>query len=148
MVNLRGRGTTGIVAGVVAGNLPGFCWRLTMRVLRLLLAACSLALPLTAAAAVQLPNLFSDHAVLQRDRPVRIWGWGRAAENVTVRFHGQTVTTQTDPIGYWEAWLKPEPAGGPYTLTVSGDSTPIPLERKDILLGDVWLASGQSNMEF
>src|SRR6202142_2272717 len=119
-----------------------------MRVLRLLLAVCSLALPLTAAAAVQLPNLFSDHAVLQRDRPVRIWGWGRAGENVTVHFHGQTVTTQTDPIGYWEAWLKPEPAGGPYTLTVSGDSTPTPLERKDILVGDVWLASGQSNMEF
>ena len=121
-----------------------------MRVLRLLLAytVCSLALPLSAAAAVQLPNLFSDHAVLQRDRPVRIWGWGHAGENVTVRFHGQTVSTQTDPIGYWEAWLKPEPAGGPYTLTVSGDSTPTPLERKDILVGDVWLASGQSNMEF
>ncbi len=71
-----------------------------------------------------------------------------AGENVTVRFHGQTVTTQADPIGYWEAWLKPESAGGPYTLTVSGDSTPTPLERKDILVGDVWLASGQSNMEF
>src|ERR1700689_4462942 len=130
---------------VVARHLLGFYRRLTMRVLRLVLAVCSLALPLTAAAAVQLPNLFSDHAVLQRDRPVRIWGWGRAAENVTVRFHGQTVTTQTDPIGYWEAWLKPEPAGGPYTLTVSGDSTATPLERKDILAGEVWLASGQSN---
>ena len=68
--------------------------------------------------------------------------------HVTVRFHGQTVSTQTDPTGYWEAWLTPEPAGGPYTLTVSGDSTPTPIERKDILVGDVWLASGQSNMEF
>ena len=86
--------------------------------------------------------------MLQRDRPVRIWGWGQAGENVTVRFHGQTVTTQTDPDGYWEAWLKPESAGGPYTLTVSGDSTATPLERTDILVGDVWLASGQSNMEF
>src|ERR1700723_174598 len=121
-----------------------------MRVIRLILpyTVCALLFPLTAAAAVQLPNLFSDHAVLQRDRPVRIWGWGDGGENVTVRFHGQTVTTQTDPNGYWEAWLKPESAGGPYTLTVSGDSTPTPLERKDILVGDVWLASGPSNMEF
>ena len=112
----------------------------------LLLTAASL--PLTAVAAVQLPSLFSDHAVLQRDRPVRIFGWARGGENVTVRFHGQTVTTQTDPFGNWEAWLNPEPAGGPYTLAVSGDSTVTPIERKDILVGDVWLASGQSNMEF
>jgi sialate O-acetylesterase len=122
----------------------------TMRAVRLILlsAVYTLALPFTAAAAVQLPYLFSDHAVLQRDRPVRIWGWAYGGENVTVRFHSQTVVTQTDPTGYWEAWLKPEPAGGPYTLTVSGDSTPTPIERKDILVGDVWLASGQSNMEF
>ena len=121
-----------------------------MRAVRLILlsAVCTLALPFTAAAAVQLPYLFSDHAVLQRDRPVRVWGWANAGENVTVRFHSQTVATQTDPTGYWEAWLKPESAGGPYTLTVSGDSTPAPIERKDILVGDVWLASGQSNMEF
>jgi hypothetical protein len=59
-----------------------FCRRLPMRVLRLLVSVCSLALPLTAAAAVQLPNLFSDHAVLQRDRLVRIWGWGHAGKNV------------------------------------------------------------------
>ena len=51
---------------------------------RVLLAGCSLALPLTAAAAVQLPNLFSDHAVLQRDRPVRVWGGAHAGEKVTV----------------------------------------------------------------
>jgi sialate O-acetylesterase len=119
-----------------------------MRVLRLLLCtACSLALPLTAAAAVQLPNILSDHAVLQRDHPVRIWGWGNAGEKVTVRFHGQTVAVQTDPFGHWEAWLKPESAGGPYRLTVSGEDG-APLERKDVLVGDVWLASGQSNMEF
>jgi sialate O-acetylesterase len=47
---------------------------------------------------------------------------------------------------YWEAWLKPEPAGGPYTLAVSGNLSTTPVERKDILVGDVWLASGQSNM--
>ena len=55
---------------------------------------------------------------------------------------------QTDPFGNWEAWLKPEPAGGPYTLAVSSNMSTPPIERKDILVGDVWLASGQSNMEF
>ena len=119
-----------------------------MRAIRLILLYLVCTLPLTALAAVQLPNLFSDHAVLQRDRPVRIWGWGQAGENVTVRFHGQTVTAQTDAVGNWEAWLRPEPAGGPYTLAVSGDATASPIEIKDILVGDVWLASGQSNMEF
>jgi sialate O-acetylesterase len=118
-----------------------------MRLIHLLLVY-SLALPLTAAAAVQLPNLFSDHAVLQRSQPVRIWGWGHPGESVTIRFHDQTVTAQTDPTGDWEAWLKPEAAGGPYTLTVGGDATAAPIERKDILVGDVWIASGQSNMEF
>jgi sialate O-acetylesterase len=124
-----------------------------MRFVRFLLyAVCSVALPLTAAAAVQLPNVLSDHAVLQRDRPVRIWGWGNAAENITVRFHGQTVTAQADPFGNWEAWLRPESAGGPYTLSVTGDAGgaggSAAVERTDILVGDVWLASGQSNMEF
>lgn len=121
-----------------------------MRVIRfaLLYTVCTLALPLAAVAAVQLPNLFSDHAVVQRDRPVCIWGWARAGEMVSVRFHDQTVTAATDPFGNWEAWLKPEPAGGPYTLAVSSDSATTPIERKDILVGDVWLASGQSNMEF
>jgi sialate O-acetylesterase len=119
-----------------------------MRVVRLILLYSICALPFTALAAVQLPNLLSDHAVLQRDRPVRIWGSARAGENVTVHFHGQTVTAQTDANGNWEAWLRPESAGGPFTLAVSGDATPAQLERKDILVGDVWLASGQSNMEF
>ncbi len=119
-----------------------------MRAIRLILRYLVFALPLNAVAAVQLPTIFSDHAVLQRDRPVRIWGTGQAGENVTVRFHGQTVTAQTDTFGNWEAWLRPEAAGGPYTLTISGDATTAPLERKDVLVGDVWLASGQSNMEF
>jgi sialate O-acetylesterase len=109
---------------------------------------CTLALPLRTVAAVQLPHLFSDHAVVQRDRPVRVWGWGQAGEMVTVRFHGQTVTAETDAFGNWEAFLKPEPAGGPYTLAVSSNMSTTPVERTDILVGDVWLASGQSNMEF
>jgi sialate O-acetylesterase len=102
----------------------------------------------TATAEVRLPRVLSDHAVLQREQPVRIWGWGAAAEHVTVQFHEQTETTQADGWGSWQVWLKPESAGGPYTLTVIGDATAAPLQRTDILVGDVWIASGQSNMEF
>jgi len=106
------------------------------------------ALPLAATAEVRLPNLLSDYAVLQRNQPVRIWGWGRVGEKITVKFHNQTLATQVDDLGEWETWLHPEQAGGPYSLTVSGDATAHPIVRKDILLGDVWLASGQSNMQF
>src|SRR5882757_2299030 len=105
-------------------------------------------LPLTVAAEVRLPNLLSDHAVLQRNQPVRIWGWGQVGERITVTFHNQTLATQADSLGEWETWLHPEPAGGPYSLTVTGDDAAHPVMRKDILLGDVWLASGQSNMLF
>ncbi|RXH54571.1 sialate O-acetylesterase [Granulicella sibirica] len=111
----------------------------------LLLATLCTASPL--AAEVALPHVLSDHAVLQREKPVRIWGSAAPSENVTVKFHGQTVTAQADTFGLWEAWLKPEAAGGPFTLTVSGDATATPLQRTDILVGDVWIASGQSNME-
>jgi sialate O-acetylesterase len=118
-----------------------------MRVIRSILAL-TLALPFAVNAELRLPNLLSDHAVLQRDHPVRVWGWAEAGETVTIRFHKQTLTTQTDSSGEWEAWLKPEPAGGPYTLAVSSDSITVPIERKDILVGDVWVAAGQSNMQF
>ncbi len=109
----------------------------------LLLAVCA-----TATAEVRLPNVFSDHAVLQRNQPVRVWGWAAAGEQVTVRFHDQARTATAGANGAWEAWLTPETAGGPYTLTVSGSQTEKPIERADILVGDVWVASGQSNMEF
>jgi sialate O-acetylesterase len=103
------------------------------------------ALPLTAE--VRLPHVFSDHAVLQRDQPVRVWGWARPEEHVSVIFHRQSRTAVADSYGRWETWLMPEPAGGPYTLAVNGDATASPVTRHDILLGDVWIASGQSNMQ-
>jgi len=100
-----------------------------------------------AAAEVRLPNVFSDHAVVQRGQPVRIWGWAAPAEKVQVSFHAQKLIATADQDGAWEIWLRPEQAGGPYTLHVEGDQSAAPLERADILVGDVWLASGQSNME-
>jgi sialate O-acetylesterase len=100
-----------------------------------------------ASAEVRLPHVLSDHAVLQREQPVRIWGWATPAENVTVAFHGQTLQARANAFGAWEVWLRPEAAGGPFVLTVSGDDTAVPLQRTDVLVGDVWVASGQSNME-
>jgi sialate O-acetylesterase len=99
-------------------------------------------------AEVRLSNMFSDRAVLQRDQPVHVWGWAAPRENVTVHFHGQTREAIADDIGAWQVWLMPEKAGGPYVLSVSGSETEKPVERHDILVGDVWVASGQSNMEF
>jgi len=103
-----------------------------------------------AGAEIRLPNILSSHAVLQRDEPIHIWGWSDAGETVTVRFHGQTRTASADDLGKWSLWLMPEQAGGPYTLTVQGNSTSDAgshITLSDILVGDVWVASGQSNME-
>jgi sialate O-acetylesterase len=94
---------------------------------------------------VRLPHVLSDHAVLQRDRPIHIWGWAVPAAHLTVRFHAQSVTAIANATGSWSLWLAPESAGGPYTLTVSGDGADVTVT--DLLVGDVWVASGQSNME-
>ena len=98
-----------------------------------------------ARAEVRLPHMLSDHAVLQRRMPVHIWGWAEAEEKVTVSFHDQTQTAVADDLGRWSVFLRPEQAGGPYALMVQGSNT---IRLEDILVGDVWFASGQSNMEF
>jgi sialate O-acetylesterase len=118
-----------------------------MRPLRFLIALAVTSSAALTHAEPRLPSVLSDHAVLQRDRPTRIWGWASPQEKITVKFHDQTLTTETDAFGEWQVFLKPERAGGPYALAVSSDKTPTPIERKDILMGDVWIASGQSNME-
>lgn len=96
-------------------------------------------------AEVRLPGVFGDHAVLQRQRPIHVWGWASPGARITVSFHDQTAAAVTDKLGNWSAWLKPEKAGGPYVLKVDGDGT---VSLTDILVGDVWVASGQSNMQF
>jgi sialate O-acetylesterase len=98
-------------------------------------------------AEVSLPHLLSDHAVLQREAPIHIWGNADPGETVTVRFHDQSRTATADDLGKWSLWLMPEKAGGPYTLTATGTSGGASVTISDILVGDVWLASGQSNME-
>ena len=96
-------------------------------------------------AEIRLPHVISDHAVLQRDGPIHIWGWGTPGAEVQVRFHGQTVSSRVDVIGKWSLWLRPEQAGGPFVLAISGDGPEVRVS--DLLVGDVWFAGGQSNME-
>lgn len=96
---------------------------------------------------LRLPSILSNNAVLQRGRPIHIWGWSNPSENITVAFHNQTEQTTADAQGNWELWLAPEPAGGPYTLTVTGSNNEPPITLTNVLVGDVWFASGQSNMQ-
>ncbi len=107
------------------------------------LAISWLALP--AIAEVALPRVLASHMVIQRDLPVHVWGMAAAMESVTVRFRGNSRTTEADALGRWSAFLPPGEAGGPFVLTVEGTNT---LTLDDVLVGDVWVASGQSNMEF
>jgi len=92
-----------------------------------------------------LSSLFRDRAVLQRDRPVRVWGWTAPGETVDVSIAGSTATARADANGKWLATLSPMNAGGPHTLTVR-TSNGATVRSTDILIGDVWLCSGQSNM--
>ncbi|MBG9377706.1 sialate O-acetylesterase [Panacibacter sp. DH6] len=94
---------------------------------------------------VRMPKLFADHMVLQRNKPLPVWGWAAAGEKVTVLFNGQTKTARAGKDGKWSLQLDATPAGGPYTLTVKGKNT---LTINDVLVGEVWICSGQSNMEW
>ncbi len=89
--------------------------------------------------------LFSDHVVLQRDVPVPVWGWAEPGQRIKVALAGQSVETTADTSGKWLTRLGPYPAGGPHVLALTG---PKSVEVKDILVGDVWICSGQSNMEW
>lgn len=113
-----------------------------MRYLALFLTFTTLS---TALADVRLSPLFSDGAVLQREREVPIWGMADPGEAVTVRMNGQEAAGTADPSGRWSVKLPAQDAGGPFDLTVEGKNT---IVLHDILVGEVWVASGQSNMQF
>jgi sialate O-acetylesterase len=114
----------------------------SMLVAAVLLAAASAALQ----AQPQLPLLFADGAVLQRDQPMPVWGWATPRARIRVGFDGRRADAVADAQGAWQATLPAHAAGGPYLLTVDGDGGT--LQVRDVLVGDVWLASGQSNMEW
>ncbi len=93
---------------------------------------------------VRLPRFVSDGMILQRDQPVLIWGWGDSGEKITIIFDGKTYNTQAGADQKWKVYLKAQPVGGPFIMEIKGNNT---ITLKDILFGDVWLCSGQSNME-
>lgn len=98
----------------------------------------------TAQAEVRLPAILGSHMVLERDLPIHLWGWSDPGEKVTAELNGASSSATADALGKWSLYLPPQSAGGPFNLTVKSSNS-IVLE--DILIGDVWFASGQSNME-
>jgi len=92
---------------------------------------------------VALPAVFSGHMVLQCDQSFPVWGWAERGEEVTVSIAGQSALCKTGADGRWKVTLEPLPAGGPHVLAVKGSNS---LTIKDVLVGEVWLCSGQSNM--
>jgi sialate O-acetylesterase len=96
-----------------------------------------------AGAQLKLPALITDSMVLQRDTKLKIWGWAEKGQSVKVSFNKQTLKAVADKNGKWLVLLMPVKAGGPYTMEITAEKKII---LKDILVGDVWICSGQSNM--
>jgi sialate O-acetylesterase len=93
---------------------------------------------------VKLPRLISDGVILQRDTKVKIWGWASTNEPISVHFHGSTYKTAANDKGDWSIELPKMKAGGPFDMEIKASNT---ITLKNILIGDVWVCSGQSNME-
>ncbi len=110
-------------------------------ILFLTLCCCEVAV-----AQLRLPHMLTSHMVLQRDSPIHIWGWASYSADVSISFHDQLTEVRADDLGRFSAWLPSQHQGGPYSLSVTSKGEKIVLS--DVLMGDVWLASGQSNMEF
>ena len=104
-----------------------------------------LSLSIEARADVKLPAIFGSHMVLQRDQKDRVWGWAEPGEKVSVEIAGQSKTVDTGSDGAWQVVLDPMSAGGPHKMTVKGKNT---VAFEDVLVGEVWICSGQSNMEW
>ena len=113
--------------------------------LRVALILAFLFLPALAHAEVRVPSLIGDNMVLQQDRKVRIWGTAAAGETITVSFHNEQKSALADPTGHWQVLMGPYKAGGPFVLRIHGTNT---LTFQNILIGEVWICSGQSNMEW
>lgn len=96
-------------------------------------------------AKITLPHLVGDNMVLQRDVKVPVWGWAGKGEKVKIEFNRKSYTTIAGSDGKWRVWLDPLPAGGPYDMIITGTNQVVV---KNILMGEVWVCSGQSNMEW
>jgi sialate O-acetylesterase len=115
-----------------------------MMMKKLLAIAFCLIITTCVNAQIKLPQLIRDSMILQRDVKINIWGWASDKEKIIVKFNGKTYKTTTGDDGKWKIQLSSLKAGGPYEMEISGKNKII---LRDILIGDVWLCSGQSNME-
>ena len=102
-------------------------------------------LPTMAVAEIRLPHVFGSHMVFQSEKPLTIWGWAAPGETVKVQLGSASQSAQANDRGEWKVVLPAMAASGPYTLVVTGSST---VKYDDVMIGEVWLCSGQSNMEF
>ena len=112
---------------------------------RIILLVSALAGTLPAVADVRLPKIFTDNMMLQRDQPVRVWGWADAGEPVSVALAGTTVATKADDQGQWALELPAVKAGENLQLAVQGKNS---LTLQNVIIGDIWVCSGQSNIEW
>lgn len=112
---------------------------------KILITACIACFTFIAQAEVTLPKVFADHMVLQRGQEIPVWGQADPRERIEVTFQDKTYKTRADRAGKWQLKMAASAAGGPYVLTIKGKNT---LTLKDVLVGDVWLLGGQSNMEW
>src|SRR5271163_3567569 len=116
------RALAGVVAGVCVLLLAGNCW-----------------------ADPSVSTLFSDHMVLQRGREIHVWGSADAGEKITVSLAGRSSDSTAGADGKWRVHLPAMVAGGPFTLTIRGKKE---IVIRDVMIGEVWIASGQSNMTY
>lgn len=112
--------------------------------MKIIIIVITLFLSVSANCQIKLPRLISDGMILQRDTKVKIWGWASPNEKISLEFNQKKYKTTATADGKWMIVLAPQKAGGPYQMTLKGNNT---ILLKDILFGDVWLCSGQSNME-
>lgn len=112
---------------------------------KLFVLLISISISLAGYTQVRLPKLISDGMVVQRNKPIVVWGWASPGEKVSVQFHGKQGKATTDKSGHWRIQLAPEAAGGPYQMIIKGKNS---ITVDDILVGEVWVCSGQSNMEW
>lgn len=117
-------------------------------VLAMVLAACSVFCPREMADNFTVHKVYGDHMVLQRQKPVKISGTAEAGKSVKVTLADKSVYAEADQNGEWVAIFAPMEAGGPYVVTVNGGAKAEKVEFNDVLLGEVWVCSGQSNMEW
>ena len=113
---------------------------------RLLCLLAVLGFSLHAAPLPLVSPIFGDRMVLQQGKPNPVWGWSTPGQVVQVTIGTQTATARTGPDGHWQAEIQPPPAGGPYELKITAGTNTV--DCQDVLVGEVWLCGGQSNMEF